>query len=105
MVDLGPPHYLTVIPTAGDEASEAVASHGSGPRGGNRITITKGVNRWKVSTGHDHLVITRIAPPQYVCEERSLGDYCYVPSCLIRKDIDVTSVRLSVREMVLRPLF
>ncbi len=74
-------------------------------RRGNRIPIPKGVNRWEVSTGQDRPVITSIGPPQHVCKERSLGDYCYVPSCLIRQDIDVTFDRLSVREMVLRPLF
>ena len=64
----------------------------------------EGVNRGEVITGRDCPVTSSIAPPQHVCEDRSLCDYCYVPSTLIRQDIDVKFVRLSVREMVLRPL-
>ena len=82
-MDYGPSHQHSMH-TAGGAASVAAAQPQiETARGGDR-TGFEGFNRCEASTGQDRPVDTSIGPPQHVCEERSLGDLCYVPSCLIR---------------------
>jgi len=79
VIDYGPSHHPSIRTHRRWGSFDSRGTAADRDRQGGDHTGFEGGNRWEVGAGRDFPVTTSIGPSQHECEERSLGDYCYVP--------------------------